>query len=182
MPILLIIIGFIWLVFYFIIIPYIFDGRTFCKILFKIILYKQDNQKIKLLNIIIRESILIFIPWIIGVVVNAINFLIFKINFTFDSTNYNQTTILLIRLSTTFYFLWYLFIILGVYIDRKNQLYFDFKMNIYVLKYIEKIKDINNTNNKTISHNENHVHLLKNQPGNLDENVIKELEEIESEI
>ncbi len=178
-PLILLIVGFVWLVFYFILIPWLCKTKTLGKLFFGLILYKENKNKIKLWEILIREIFIIFIPWIVGVCTNIIAFLVFKIDIN-NITN-NSQTLLIMRITTSFYVVWYLFMIIGLFIDKKNQLFFDFHLKIYILSFI-KDNNLNLNNDSKLSKSDLHIHLKYDQPGNIDDDVLKELSDMESEI
>ena len=185
LPIILLFFGFGWLFIYFVVIPYFCKTQTLGRFLFNIILYRES--KITILNIFTRELFIIFIPWFVGVGTNLISFLIFKvdINNIFNSSspgNANSETVMfIVQITSTFYSIWYCFIFIGLFIDKRNQILYDYKMKILMLSKYTEIKVENDINEK-ITSNEEHIHLKKNQPGNISDEALKEIDELKSKI
>lgn len=178
--ILLIAITFVDLVGYFILIPYYCAGKTLWKWILQIKLVSFQN-KIKFWNLCLREFIIIFFPWLVALIVNLINYFVFGANlkYLFDKS-YNGSSIatLISRLAVTFYFLWFVCLSVITGIDKKHQFFIDIKFEIYVVKKNIKVKENQFEHDKLISRKTDHIHLQKDQPGNIDNEILKEIEDL----
>ncbi len=186
-PFLLLLIGFICLIIYFLIIPYFGNSKTLGRLIFGILLYHEN--KIKFKHIFIREIFIIFIPWFIGITTNLLCCLIFKINIGKELDNnsnniaQNSPVIWILKFTSTFYFIWYFIMIISIIFDKKNQVFYDYKMKIFMLSKVSKIEFIKNKNNKEINREKNpHIHLSIDQPGNINRDALDEIDELESDI
>lgn len=178
--VIMIILNYILFTFYFVVIPWKFNYQTLGKKIFGIKLVEQDNKKIAFKIILLRETILIFIPITLAMIA------ILLANFFLHTTikNVSSDTIqgfwinIFIRTIYSFIAAWYLGIIITTKIDKKHQLFYDRKFNIYVIDNKPLTKKLNPQEEKQeLNKNIVHIHLGTKQPGKITK---KELDEIKN--
>ncbi|WHQ37582.1 RDD family protein [Spiroplasma sp. SV19] len=164
---------------YFVLLPYFWDGKTIGKFLFQIKLVNAE-QKLKLGVIFTRELFIIFLPWFIVLLTNLSLNLIFHVNLgdLFRTTNKNPTALIVIRIVTTIYFLWYLGLIFAVVLNPNHQILFDRHFHLFNVRTKPIVKKQKKAPKKTITRDTEHVHLRKDQPGNISDEVLKEIDEL----
>ncbi|AGM24809.1 RDD family protein [Spiroplasma chrysopicola] len=179
--ILLIVITFVFLFLYFIVIPYLWGGKTFCKWVLRIKLICL-NQKITFLALFVREALIIFIPWLIELLFDFACIMIFKINIidlfknkTIDA----PIAVIIMKIVVTFYFLWYLGLIFAVIFNKDHQILLDRQSKLMIVK-IKPKEPVSPTKpiKKLINRDKKHVHLGTDQPGNLTDEALKEIDEL----
>ncbi|WP_424526857.1 RDD family protein [Spiroplasma endosymbiont of Glossina fuscipes fuscipes] len=177
----IVVIGITFLLFfcYFVLLPYFWDGKTVGKFLFQIKLVNTE-EKLKLGVIFSRELFIIFLPWFIVLLTNLSLNLIFHVNLgdLFRTTNKNPVTIIVIRIVTTTYFLWYLGLIFAVALNPNHQILFDRHFHLFNVKTKPIVKKQKKVSKKPITRATQHVHLQKDQPGNISDEVLKEIDEL----
>ncbi|WP_338965380.1 MULTISPECIES: RDD family protein [unclassified Spiroplasma] len=177
----IVVIGITFLLFfcYFVLLPYFWDGKTIGKFLFQIKLVNTE-QKLKLGVIFTRELFIIFLPWFIVLLTNLSLNLIFHVNLgdLFRTTNKNPVAIIVIRIVTTTYFLWYLGLIFAVVLNPNHQILFDRHFNLFNVKTKPIVKKQKKASKKPITREHQHVHLQKDQPGNISDEILKEIDEL----
>lgn len=179
-PILLVAITFVDLVVYFILIPYYGAGKTLWKWILQVKLISSLNR-IKFWTLCLREFFIVFLPWLIALIVNLINYFVFSVNLADlfkDPSKYSAVSILISRLAVTFYFLWFVCLSIIIGVDKCHQFFIDIKFEIYVVKKKAKVKENKSENDKLITRKTDHIHLKKDQPGNIDNEVLKEIEDL----
>lgn len=178
-PIVVIGITFVLFFCYFVLLPYFWDGKTVGKFLFQIKLVNTE-QKLKLAVIFTRELFIIFLPWFIVLLTNLSLNLIFHVNLgdLFRTTNKNPVAIIVIRIVTTTYFLWYLGLIFAVALNPNHQILFDRHFHLFNVKTKPIVKKQKKAPKKPITREKQHVHLQKNQPGNISDEILKEIDEL----
>ncbi|AHI53503.1 hypothetical protein SSABA_v1c00910 [Spiroplasma sabaudiense Ar-1343] len=173
-------IAFVVLVSYFIVVPLFFHGNTIGKIIFRIKLKKAS--KITFLNIFLRESFFVILPWLISMLLKIGAFTIFSIG---DSQNDNPNSngfwiaFAIGRLGDLFYLVWALFLFLTIKIQTNHQSGIDLRFGIYAVKNIalEDRKDfVKSSPTEEVG---KHVHLQDNLPAKFSEDVIKEINDID---
>ncbi len=176
--IILIFSAFIFLFFYFVILPFYTKTKTLGRLILGIKIYNPN--KIKFHYILLRELMIIFIPWFIGITINLIIVFLLKININqiFNPSKLNgneKAALLFLKISSTFIIFWYIFMFIGLIIDKNNQLFFDFKMQNFLIKKSNVLITNKNIDNNSISKEINHIHLAHNQPGNINIDALDEI-------
>lgn len=180
-----------FLFFYFILIPYFFNGCTFGKFITRIRIICPSKKKISFGSIMYRELFIIFIPWLLIICSNLIITYIFKFDyFTVDNTNIffqwdNSSNMsmwvhYIVRMVSFINLFWYITLLLIYKLDKKHQVFFDVKLGIYVINYSPIVKDEIKKlkNSDTISREQTHIHLKDIQPGNIDDSSLKDIENL----
>lgn len=184
-------VAFFFLFFYFILIPYFFNGCTFGKFIIRIRIICPAKKKIFFWSIMYRELFIIFIPWFLIIASNLIITYIFKFDyFKVDNTNVflnlnnsNNISIwvhYIVRIVSFINLFWYITLLLIYKLDKKHQLFFDVQLGIYVINYPAIVKDEIKKlkNSDTITREQIHIHLKDIQPGNIDDSSLKEIEDL----
>lgn len=172
------------LLIYFVVIPYFGHGKTIAKMIFRFKLVKANSQKIRFFNLMYRELIITFVPWVILIISNLIMTLGFKyVVFNFKAQNFlvvkpqqglPLAITIILRSVGLFYLGWYTILIILYKIEKNHQIWFDRYLKIYVVSESKKIRTSETDNSVFIE--KNHIHLKENLPGNIDD---KHLENIE---
>ncbi|WP_425380313.1 RDD family protein [Spiroplasma endosymbiont of Stenodema calcarata] len=177
----IVVIGVTFLLFfcYFVLLPYFCDGRTVGKFLFQIKLVNTE-QKLTLAVIFTRELFITFLPWFVVLLTNLSLNLIFHINLgdLFRTTNKNPVAIIIIRIVTTTYFLWYLGLIFALILNPNHQILFDRYFHLFNVKTKPIVKKQKKSVKKPITRENQHIHLKKDQPGNISDEILKEIDEL----
>lgn len=178
--VIMIILNYIFFTLYFVIVPWKFNGQTLGKKIFDIKLVEQNNKKIPFKTILLREIILIFIPITLAMIAILLAYFFFHTTIK----NVNNNTIqgfwinIFIRTIYSFIAAWYLGIIITTKIDKKHQLFYDYKFNIYIINNKPLGKKINPQEEKIeLNNNIIHIHLGTKQPGKITK---KNLDEIKN--
>ncbi|ELL44447.1 hypothetical protein SMIPMB4A_v3c6960 [Spiroplasma melliferum IPMB4A] len=178
-PILVIGITFVLFFLYFILIPYFWDGKTIGKFCFQIKLVTSET-KLKLAVIFTRELFITFLPWFVVLLTNLSLNLIFKVSLSdlFRATNKNPIALIIIRTITTIYFLWYIGLIFGLVLNPNHQILFDRHFHLFTVKKNPISKKEPKEPKKLITRKTKHIHLQENQPGNISDEILKEIDEL----
>ncbi len=178
---LLIVLSFIIMIIYYLIIPYFCKTKTLGRLIFRIKLYCKNGIKFK--HLLIREAFIIFIPWFIGIFTNLFLLVYFHVDINsifIEPTSKEQSISLFIfRFTSTIYSIWYLILLVGLLIDKNNQLFYDYKLKIYMLTKVSEEKQSKDKENELITQKEKHIHLGNNQPGNIDDKALKDIDKLE---
>ncbi|MBE4703820.1 RDD family protein [Spiroplasma platyhelix] len=163
---------------YFVIIPWKFNGQTLGKKMFAIKLVQENNDKISLKNILIREAILVFIPITLTMVAILLSSIFLQSNVAEidDKTTSGFWISVLVRIIYSFIFAWYLGIMITTKVDKKHQLFYDRKFNLYAINKNPLLKKPSPQETKE-NPNLIHIHLGTKQPGNISQ---EELDEIKN--
>lgn len=172
-------INYMVLILYFIIIPWKFSGQTLGKRIFLIKLSHQNNEKISFKSIALRETILVFIP----ITLTMLSIVLTSIFLGTNIANINEKTTsgfwinILTRTIYSFVFAWYLGIMITTKIDKKHQLFYDRKYQIYITNKHPLLKKLNS---QEIKRNNNiiHIHLKNQQPGNIKQEGLDEIKDL----
>ncbi|WP_374696334.1 RDD family protein [Spiroplasma endosymbiont of Polydrusus formosus] len=177
--IVIIIITFLFFFLYFVIIPYFWDGKTIGKFFCQIKLV-TNAAKLKLGVIFTRELFIIFLPWFVVLLTNLTLNLIFKVSLSnlFGTSNKNSIALIIIRIVTTIYFLWYLGLIFGLVLNPNHQILFDQHFHLFNVKRKPVVKKHPKAIKELITRKTKHVHLSDNQPGNIMDEILKEINEL----
>ncbi len=178
-PILVISFTFVLFFLYFILIPYFWDGKTIGKFCFKIKLVTSE-AKLKLAVIFTRELFITFLPWFVVLLTNLILNLIFEVSLSdlFRKNNKNPIALIIIRTITTIYFLWYLGLIFGLVLNPNHQILFDRHFHLFIVKKNPIHKKEPKVPKKLITRKTKHIHLQEKQPGNISDEILKEIDEL----
>lgn len=178
-PILVISVTFVIFFLYFVLIPYFWDGKTIGKFCFQIKLVTNE-AKLKLAVIFTRELFIIFLPWFVVLLTNLSLSLIFEVSLIdlFRTTNKNPIALIIIRTITTIYFLWYLGLIFGLVLNPNHQILFDCHFNLFIVKKNPIPKKTPTVPKKLITRKTKHIHLQENQPGNISDEILKEIDKL----
>ncbi|AHF60758.1 hypothetical protein P344_01850 [Spiroplasma mirum ATCC 29335] len=179
-PIVAIIATFIIFFFYFVIIPYVWTGKTLGKWLMRITLVTTNN-KLRMNVIFTRELFIIFIPWFVELIFNFVFDVIFKVNLgeiLAGRSETSQIASIVMKIVTTFYFLWYLGLVFGVYLNKNHQILFDKHFNLFIVKIKPNQVKKPKKKREAITRNKEHVHLKRDQPGNISDEALKEIEDL----
>lgn len=172
--------SYLFFAFYFVFMPWKFNGQTLGKKIFFIKLVHQDNKKISLKNLLLRETFLVFVPMILVMIA------ILLANIFLDSsvTDIDTTTTLgfwisvLVRVIYSIMFAWFLGIMITVKADKKHQLFYDRKLQIYVINKNPLLKNPNPQEVKEKPHDFVHIHLGAKQPGNISQEGLDEIKDL----
>ncbi|WP_425377695.1 RDD family protein [Spiroplasma endosymbiont of Polydrusus pterygomalis] len=178
-PIGIISITFLLFFVYFVIIPYFWGGETVGKFCCQIKLV-TNAAKLKLEVIFTRELFIIFLPWFVVLLTNLTLNLIFKVSLSnlFGTSNKNPIALIIIRIVTTIYFLWYLGLIFGLILNPNHQILFDQHFHLFNVKRKPVVKKNSKAPKELITRKTKHVHLAENQPGNIADEILKEIDEL----
>ncbi len=176
----MILINFLILGIYFLIIPWKFNGQTLGKKICLIKLTYENNQAITFKSILIRETFLVFIPVILTMIAIFITTVVLKtnINNINDKTSSGFWISVLTRVIFSFVFAWYLGIMIIVKIDKKHQLFFDRKNQLYVINKYPILKRKNSKTNSKQQETIIHVHLGKDQPGKINQEELDNIQDL----
>ena len=169
--IIMLIFNIVFLFTYFILIPFWRKytlGRWICRI--KLI---NLQFKLKLKILLIRELIVIIIPYFFLSIFNFIILWLYKINI-FDLSQKILLPKIIVFLITFFNFsvlIYYLFLLININLDKNHQIGIDDKFNLFFLKLVKT--SLKAKKNKK----PNHIHLQSNLPGNIS---FEELEKIKN--
>lgn len=170
----MIVVAAIFLISYFVVVPYFWQGRTFGKVILRLRLVQRfDHMRWR--DLWYRELIIIFIPWLLQLTLNLILDLAYGVNLglLFQTTKAAPVAYFLLRAATVFYFLWYLGLIFGVAFDPHHQLFCDRQLKIYICRWNE-MTAIKPQPQQPLSKSPlKHVHLGTDQPGNIDLQLLK---------
>ncbi|AXK50777.1 RDD family protein [Spiroplasma alleghenense] len=167
------------LIIYFIIIPCFISGNTIGKKVFQISI--KSREKVGFKKIFFREGFFVLLPWLISFLIKVIALGIFYLgdhNNDDIMTNGFWIAFGIARFGDLFYLAWAAFMFITIKVQENNQSGIDLKYNIFVVKknpIIEKAKDDGN-DTKT---NSRHIHLDENRPGEISDDIIREIEEID---
>lgn len=176
----MIVINYLLFSLYFVIFPWKFNNQTLGSKLFAIKLVQENNEKIILKSILLRETILVFIPItliMIAIVLNSI-FSQGNIGAINDKTSIEFWISVLTRTLYSFVFAWYLGIMITVKVDKKHQLFYDRKYHLYVVNKKPVLKKTNPHELKIAKNNLIHIHLGTKQPGNIEQESLDEIKEL----
>ena len=168
----------ILLIIYFIVTPYYWNGMTLMKWVFRIKLFQPKTTKIKLLHIINRELIIVFIPWFIVLINSLVISSILEISFGHifaNPTSVPKVAIVFTNIASIFYLLWYLGLIINLIATKTHQIAIDKKYTLFIIN-IKPLKEIKTKKKLLITSKEKHVHLSLNQPGNIDDLLLDNLD------
>lgn len=164
---------------YFVVLPWKFNGQTLGKKIFFIKLVSEDNEQIPFKHLLIRESILVFIPITIAMMAILLTNIFLKSSVAEidDTTSIGTWISVLIRIIYSFIAAWYLGIMITTKIDKKHQLFYDRKFNIYT---INKEPLLKKPNPQEVKKDPNivHIHLGTKQPGNINQEELDEIQDL----
>lgn len=177
--VILIVINLLLNIIYFVVIPWKFNGQTLGKKICFIKLVAKNQNILTLKNIIYRELFLVFIPVILTMLTIFITYIFLGTNIS--KINLNTTSgfwinIFIRKLMFSFIFAWYLGIIIVTKVDKKHQLFYDRKYQLYIVNskaIVKKIHPHDKFKDPLI-----HVHLGTNQPGNIDTQELTKIQEL----
>ncbi len=164
----------------FIFIPYFSQGRSLGKYLLRIKLVTKKT-KISFWAIFSREFILVFVPWLIAITINLIIAFAYHINLgqAIGNEKKHFIPLLLFRVSVLFYFLWYLGLGAAIKFDKYHQFFVDHYFELFVVNpHNLKKSQIKKKPYVTIDQSYEHSHLGHNQPGNISEEILDEINEL----
>ncbi len=154
-------------------------GNTLGKKLFQITLKSKD--KITFKKIFTREGFFILLPWLISLLLKAMALGIFYLG---DHNNNDMQTngfwiaFGISRFGDLFYVAWAIFLFVTIKIQENFQCGVDIKYGIFVVNK-KPLQDENLSESKTDEPVGKHIHLDDNLPGNIEQNLINEIEEID---
>lgn len=96
----------------------------------------------------------------------------------FRATNKNPIALIIIRTITTIYFLWYIGLIFGLVLNPNHQILFDRHFHLFTVKKNPISKKEPKEPKKLITRKTKHIHLQENQPGNISDEILKEIDEL----
>ena len=166
------------LIIYFLVVPWFWQGRTPGKKLFGVkLLHSTDQFKFK--HLLARETIIIFIPYLIQLTLNLIFGIVYGLSLrhTFTSDTDKANVLLIIRIVGVFIILWYLVIICAIALDPNHQFYVDYHYKIYVTSTKPAIKKPALPEPEIISRDDQHAHLGHEQPGNISDEELKKIQD-----
>lgn len=177
----MILINFLILGIYFLVIPWKFNGQTLGKKICLIKLANENNQTITFKSILIRETFLVFIPIALTMIAIFITNVVLKTNISNidDKTSAGFWISVLTRVIFSFAFAWYLGIMIIVKVDKKHQLFYDRKNQLYVINKYPVLKRKNQT--KSNSNQDEpviHVHLGKVYPGKINQEELDNIQDL----
>lgn len=175
---LLIIINFLLMIIYFVIVPWKFNGQTLGKKICFIKLVNEQQNVLTLAPIFYRELFLVFIPVAITMTAVFITNIFLGTNIAQINphTNSGAWINIFIRAMFSFVCAWYLGIMIVVKVDKKHQLFYDRKHQLYIV-------NSNPITRKIHPHEKRkdlfiHVHLGSNQPGNITNEELEKINQL----
>ncbi|AUF83814.1 RDD family protein [Mesoplasma syrphidae] len=160
---------------YFVLVPFLLKGNTIGKFLFKIRLVNYEH-KVSMKALISREAFFLFIPWVVMLVAQITAILLmgpYNEDKPINNSIFNLAKII-VNLSYLFYTLWLLFLCLEIKLQEQQRSFVDIKFGLYVVESKPKIAKAKKEFTRILKRSEEHI-ALSDQPGNFDENVLKEI-------
>ncbi|QHX36344.1 RDD family protein [Spiroplasma sp. BIUS-1] len=144
---------------YFILIPYFLKGNTLGKLIFNLRLKKDDDTKIKMKEIFLREFYFLYIPLIFQITIQIIMGIVIFTNSQTEDLNF--TLKIINNIGYVFLAMWFIYIPLTIYLQKENISAVDLKLKTRVY-YLEKILIIEKKEKEKV-----HVHLKDDKPGKI---------------
>ncbi|WP_338970168.1 RDD family protein [Spiroplasma endosymbiont of Labia minor] len=168
---------------YFVFIPWLCKGNTLGKLIWNIRLRSKENYA-KFWQLFLRELWFIFIPWMIITVGQIIAILIMLNGNHSDDPTKNGLipSQLIVNLMYTIFLLWFLINGISIGVQEDHQAGIDMKLNLFVInkiaiedrKHFDPMKNINDE-----AKNKYHVHLKELHPGQLSEENLQKISELD---
>lgn len=165
---------------YFIFLPWKSNGQTWGKKLLGIKLAHAEESGLTIKHLFIRESILVFIPMtltMIAILLTSI-FLQSNVGTIDEKTTAGFWISVLVRVIYSFIFAWYLGIMIVVKVDKKHQLFYDRKFQLYVVNKNPLLKKPSTQEMKEKQNEIVHVHLGTKQPGRISQEELDEIQDL----
>lgn len=164
---------------FFMFLPYIFKGNTLGKLIFNIRLRKEDS-KITFKDLFIRESYFLLIPWFVQFIAQISIMLIVTYTDPGNNNPYQNGSFIALtirNISYLFFMVWFIYIGVTIKLQEDNQAVVDMKRKIVVVEReaLEDRKTITKEEKEIITRERKHIHLSDIQPGNIGEDVLKEI-------
>ena len=163
---------------YFMVLPMLFHGNTFGKLIFKIRLkHKGENQTVRFYMLLVREVFFMLIPWMVALIFFVVALVIINAHHPDNPDqegSANSGAYLIYQLRYLFYFLWFFFLGLTIKVHPLHQSGLDLKFNLYVVNQ-EPLNQVAQTQKSlTLKRGDAHI-ALSELPANFDDQTLAEL-------
>lgn len=167
---------------YFILLPFFLKGNTAAKWMLNLRMKNLEDKKITFKICFIRELYFLLIPLFFQIICQIIIIIIF--NYTNPGNNDPLKNGMIVGLfiqniSYLFFVIWFIYILITIKLQEDHQAAIDYKMKINIFHLTKKYNQIDVVDYKNNREKNLHIHLEDKQPGNIDENILKEIIEDE---